>query len=103
MLRIKRGFKLVYTGRKYRQLRKENPEITKEVFVDIEDKDEINYMIGVNLTDPHVKIYLQYSDGTEQRIKLHERYFYDIIRIIRNLIKYKKMYLELLFYRGRNR
>lgn len=90
MIREKIGFRLVYTGRKNRKLRKTYPKLSKEFFVEIDNRNQIDYMIRVDLTDPHVKIYLQYSDGTEQRVRLYKRHFYNIVMIIKNLITYRK-------------
>lgn len=38
--------------------------------IDLNDRDEITYMLGVTLNAPGVKCYLVYSNGKKRRIKL---------------------------------
>ena len=68
---VRTGYKTVYTGRRFREALKENPDVLKkEIFTDNEDYDEILYMMGVHLADPHVKLYITYNDGSTRRIKI---------------------------------
>ena len=104
MVRSKCGYRVVYSGRQYKKLRKSNPDLKKEVFIEINESWPISCLFHDDINDRGVKIYLVYGDGTEQRIKAHERYFHNIFAIIKSLIKYKGMYLKLLFARkGKNR
>lgn len=93
--KVKRGYRLVYTGRENRSLRKENTDLKKEVFIDVEDDNEILYMMGVNINNPHVKIYLQYHDGSERRLKLgclRHRYLRKIVNKMKEYRKYPGLY-----------
>lgn len=67
--RVKSCYKAVFCGRKYRRQRKENLSLPEAIIADVNDKDDVWYMFNTYLTDPGVKIYLIYNDGTSVRIK----------------------------------
>lgn len=75
--KVKSYYKAVFCGRQYREAMKEDPSLPREVTIDVNDKDEAIYMFGVYLTNPGVKLYLVYSDGTKRRIKTHRCLFKD--------------------------
>ena len=83
---VRSGYKLVYTGKKYRDLMKDDPELQKEVFVDNEDYDEILYMFGVYLVDPHTKLYVMYNDGSTRRIKIGIYRKHHLLKLIRRIL-----------------
>lgn len=70
--RVRSGYKIKFYHRKWDEIRKEfsNDKLYKECFIDNDEHEEILYMLGVYLTDPTVKIYVVYNDGSERRIKV---------------------------------
>lgn len=66
---VKSHYKVVFCGLKYRIRRWENPSLPSCLIADANDKDDVWCVFNTYLTDPGVKIYLVYSDGTRVRIK----------------------------------
>lgn len=88
--KVKSGYKVVYHGKKFREIRKFDKEMGHEptpkvVYTDWEDRDEINYMFGVHLTSPDARIYLVYSDGSMRRVKTHYCLFQNTFNNIRRI------------------
>lgn len=75
---VKTGYLIKFTGIKYRALIKKS-HIQKEQFVECSNNEEVLYLFGLYLTDPGVKIYAVYNDGSMRRIKSH-----------RSILKFKR-------------
>lgn len=76
---VRSGYRVVLTRRYYRWLKKHDPgtisftnlddsRVLQEF--DLDDLDEINYMMRCMLNDPKVRCYVVYNDGHVRRIKL---------------------------------
>ncbi len=80
MTRVKSYYKVVFSGREWKEVRKRYSHLPKELTVDIDDRDQLVYMFRNCLTKHGVKLYLVYSDGTKLRIRAHRCIFGDRIR-----------------------
>lgn len=89
-LKVKSSYVAKFVGKEYKLCMKENPELQKVIEIDYNDRDEVLYMFGVYLTDPGVKLYVKYSDGSMRRIKTHYCLFRNVWNKIRRFIKYGK-------------
>lgn len=89
-LKVKTSYRAEFVGKEYKKAMKINPELPKVIEVDHNDRDEVLYMFGVYLTDPGVRLYIKYNDGSMKRIKTHYCLFRNIWNEIRRFFKYGK-------------
>ena len=68
------GFRVVFGGLKFRKLRKDDLSLPKEQYIDHNNYDELGYLMNVMITEPGVKVYMVYHDGTQKRIKIHRTF-----------------------------